>query len=99
MRDQASPEQLAWERACFEQTRDRVRRISESAQHWGYVLGEPRLEGSYPDTKIVLVWKDREGDHEEDALLWDPMWREPNGARLHPEIVAVLMTNEFEEPA
>lgn len=91
-------EPRAYEESCLEQIRGRLAFIAPGAAHYGRTLNGARLVGSYPKTTIIVEWEEGGSKHELDVPLWSEEFQGPAGLQLHPEVVAVLATQDLEEP-
>jgi hypothetical protein len=91
-------EPRAYEESCLDQIRGRLAFIASGAARQGRTLKGARLTGSYPETKIIIEWEERNSECELDIPLWAEEFQGPTGLQLHPEVVAVLATQDLEEP-
>jgi hypothetical protein len=95
----------AWEQACLEAVREDLDRPG-AKQHMlvpsGRILREVRLEGSYPDTRLVVAYTlSRSGEEGEMRFhLWEPdgLFVHSGGFRDEPEIVRNMIYAHVIEP-
>lgn len=95
----------AWEQACLEAVRQDLAK-PEVRKHMltpsGRVPKEVRLEGSYPDTLLVIVYTDTRSGAERtmDFELWRPdgLFVHSGGFRDPPEFVRNMIYQHAIEP-
>ena len=87
-------DEQAFEREALEATRSLLETQRDELRHWGKELRDLRLEGSYPESKLVVEYEDlRDGTSGEAAFdLWGDWFRASDGSRDHPETVAVIIS-------
>ena len=90
----SSEEREIYERACFEETRQQLEGVLRSGLEL-HELRDIRLEGSYPDTRIVVtLWDLRfEKEVSDSYEIWrDPTFHLPGHSRESPRTVGMLIT-------
>jgi hypothetical protein len=89
----------AYELACIDAIQSRLSRIGNAAAHFGRTDLKSHLVGNDPGTTIAFTWKERGNPRVGTVPLWDAAAADLNAGRaLHPEVLALILTAELEEP-
>jgi hypothetical protein len=58
------------------------------------------LEGSHPDTKIVIAWTHAETNQEarDEFELWGPVFQASERRRMSPDVLANIVATNMAEP-
>jgi hypothetical protein len=88
----------AWENACLAEARAVLDDLRRQAYRGFENVGEPRLEGTRPDTRIVTPVRLRDGrEHDLDFPLWDELASGPVQGRATSGFVATLVMTDVIE--
>jgi hypothetical protein len=75
----------AYEQACLEATRDLFAAVAPARHADGTYVQEISLDGDYPETELVVTWRDERFDNAERARRF-ALW--PQEQLAAPETVA-----------
>lgn len=91
------PEVEAYERRCLDEVRALFAEWRRSAS--GHVR-ELRLEGSWPDTAVVIDYLDRRGEARVRRIaVWNENWADDDGSPTAPDEFAALAWTCWDEEA
>jgi hypothetical protein len=93
-------ERSQYEQACLDALREDLAFNPDSLRRRGISVLDIRLEGSHPDTKLVIQFTDARTGKE---YVWDiAIWKDnpyaPEGVRIDPEMMAAFIVTNLQEP-
>ena len=96
--DSQGEERRRYERDCLEATKTTLAGFAESMRP-GQVVRDVRLEGRYPDSRIVVDYWDKWADEDRtiDFALWSPLFEDSQGGREAPDVVAAVIHGNVSE--
>jgi hypothetical protein len=88
-------ERETYEEECLRETRAQLERVLTSSKLETQTLRDLRLEGGYPDTRVIVTFWDERYSKESRRAYW--LWKNrtfvsPSGIREPPDSVGMFIT-------